>query len=1294
MRIRLAVWSGSTSATPRHLTVTTPEGCPPDELRSDRLAARLSDALGVPGDALCVRDRVLDDAALLGRPPLLDGASVRLLVRNSWAPLRSAPPAAATEIAAIGGPDAGRTRPLTAGTHTVGRAGADLTIGDPSLSRSHLRVDVGPAGVTLTDLGSENGTLLDDEPAPDTATEVRIGAILRLGHTTLAIRHSRSRPATTTPRGDGTLLVSRSGAPPPRPPVVRIDVPPHPDPPPPRRVPWPAALIPLPIAGLLAWLFGPHLLLLAVMSPLMLLGSYVSDRIGARKAHALALREHVTAMEGCARARAAALTAERTWRENAYPDLAAVARIASTPGTALWGRARGAPLLVRLGYGPVESSVTWVESGSGSLLPLDRAPATLDLSAYAGLAVSGPLVDRVADGLLGQLVTLHSPHDLVVLTDRTDWAPAPHVRVGQGADVVRLAREMLTDRADPPAGPERKTSAAVVLAIDTTRLSGDDVEALTALIRECPGTGVHVLLTGDPLSAVGAHLETSASGCGLLRRAGLDPIALTVDGAAAEWAGRVATALAPLRDTTGHPEDLPARVSLTEALDEAGREQSLDGITRQWASADDGAWVTLGTSAGGTYRLDLAAAGPHALIGGTTGSGKSELLRTLVVSLAAAHPPEDVAVALVDYKGGSAFAGLEALPHIVGVVTDLDGALTARALTSLKAEIHRRERLFGRAGAADILGYREHSRRSGSELPHLARLVIVVDEFRALADELPDFVTGLVRLAAVGRSLGVHLVLATQRPAGVVTSDMRANLGLRIALRVRDRTDSQDVIESDAAARLSRSTPGRALVRCGAEPLVAFQTATVDPGDASADLTVEIAWSDGTTTTRRYPLAAADTPADIVSTIAAAARGGRHQAPPSPWLPPLPGRVAWHEAHPSGAWALHDDPARQRQDPVLVDLATMPHTAIAGAIGSGRTTTLLALIAASLAAGGERTHLYALTDPTGALAPLARLPHTGAVVDRSDPAQVAGLVDRLAAVVRDRTSAPATTRLLLVVDGWDVLADACDALDHGALTDRLLATLREGYALGLRAIITGDRSVLTGRVGRTLPERILLRPADAADLALAGISPGAVPAPWPPGRAIRVADGAELQVLLRTPDRGMAPAPQTPPWRLTALPQRLAVGSLPSAPDDRVALAVSSQSADAVTVGQPGRRRVLVIGSAGAGRTGTLATIAAQSVLGGRRVCVIGDPHSPLVERLHEGRVGVERLSWDAHDDLVDLRRAHADLVVLADDVDRYVESPLVPVLAQIADLAERDGGLIVVAGDGAALAMRARGIG
>ncbi len=279
--------------------------------------------------------------------------------------------------------------------------------------------------------------------------------------------------------------------------------------------------------------------------------------------------------------------------------------------------------------------------------------------------------------------------------------------------------------------------------------------------------------------------------------------------------------LADPEDVTESVAGMPATLAFS-ALHPEVLGRGVAGIVDAWlAGGDDPPLaVVVGASVDGVVELDLDRDGPHALIAGTTGSGKSELLRTIVVGLAAAVSPAHLQFVLVDYKGGATFDGCRTLPHTVGLVTDLEGGLAERALVSLEAELTRRERLFRDAGAADLREYRTRGR------PPLSRLVVMIDEFATMAQDVPGFLPALVGIAQRGRSLGVHLVLATQRPAGVVNDDIRANTNLRLALRVNDRADGIDVVGDDLPATFPRQRPGRCAVRLGHDELVVFQAAS------------------------------------------------------------------------------------------------------------------------------------------------------------------------------------------------------------------------------------------------------------------------------------------------------------------------------------------------------------------------------------------------------------------------------------------------------------------------------------
>ena len=292
------------------------------------------------------------------------------------------------------------------------------------------------------------------------------------------------------------------------------------------------------------------------------------------------------------------------------------------------------------------------------------------------------------------------------------------------------------------------------------------------------------------------------------------------------WCARVARALAPLRDVSRDSEQatLPSSCRLLELM---GLDPpSPEAIAARWALAGRSTEAVLGESMDGPFSLDLRRDGPHGLIAGTTGAGKSELLQSLVASLAVANRPDALTFVLIDYKGGAAFAQCERLPHTVGMVTDLDTHLVERALESLGAELRRREHQLAAAGAKDIDDYVDLLRNDPS-MEAMPRLVIVIDEFASMVRELPDFVTGMVNIAQRGRSLGIHLILATQRPSGVVSPEIRANTNLRVALRVTDSSESSDVIDAPDAGRISKATPGRAYARLGHSSLVAFQTGRV-----------------------------------------------------------------------------------------------------------------------------------------------------------------------------------------------------------------------------------------------------------------------------------------------------------------------------------------------------------------------------------------------------------------------------------------------------------------------------------
>ena len=422
----------------------------------------------------------------------------------------------------------------------------------------------------------------------------------------------------------------------------------------------------------------------------------------------------------------------------------------------------------------------------------------------------------------------------------------------------------------------------------------------------------------------------------------------------------------------------------------------------------------VGVTEQGVFTLDLERDGPHALVGGTTGSGKSELLRSLIAALAANADPRQLTFLLMDFKGGAAFDACARLPHTVGMVTDLDEELVERALRALEAELQYRERLLRSVGADNLRAY--HEREHDEPLP---RLVVVIDEFAKMARELPELLSALVDVAQRGRTLGVHLILATQRPAGVVNDHIRTNTNLRIALRVQDAADSIDVIGDRAAAELSRHRPG-ARVRA-ARP----RRGRPDPERAG-----HLRRPDATTRRRRRRRAvhvrrdaararprdrrapvAAEQPSDLARLVDAIVEANAAEgiAPPRrPWPEPLSEQIDLAELLPEAVRAA-DEPRRQAQYPVGWDLDE-GNLLLLGIPGSG-TTTALASLALSLATSHapDALELYAFDFGTGELAG-ARGAAARRLGDRGRRPRAPGAADPLAAPRPRRAGAPAEQR--------------------------------------------------------------------------------------------------------------------------------------------------------------------------------------------------------------------------------------------------------------------------------------------
>jgi S-DNA-T family DNA segregation ATPase FtsK/SpoIIIE len=320
--------------------------------------------------------------------------------------------------------------------------------------------------------------------------------------------------------------------------------------------------------------------------------------------------------------------------------------------------------------------------------------------------------------------------------------------------------------------------------------------------------------------------------------------------------------------------------------------------------------------------------------------------------MAAEYSPDRVTFLFVDYKGGSAFADCVELPHTVGLVTDLSPHLVRRALTSLRAELHHREHLFNRKKAKDLL---ELEKRQDPDTP--PALVLVIDEFAALATEVPEFVDGVVDIAQRGRSLGIHLIMATQRPAGVIKDNLRANTNLRVALRMADAADSNDVVGDAVASTFDPSLPGRGIAKTGPGRLVPFQSGyaggwtTEEPDRAEVrvaelrfgSVTLWEAEGDGDSDSHDEDLGPNDQKR-LVANLGRAAADAGIPAPRRPWLDDLATTIDVRDLPLEGDGripiGLADIPQRQLQEAVFFHPDTDGHMLVYGTSGAGKSAAL------------------------------------------------------------------------------------------------------------------------------------------------------------------------------------------------------------------------------------------------------------------------------------------------------------------------------------------------------------------
>lgn len=1067
---------------------------------------------------------------------------------------RATPPGVLA-LAVTGGLVAGRRHALRVGVTSVGRdPGNDVVIDHPTISGRHCTLTITQgADPVLRDEGSHNGTWV----GPDAVVAPRpvpAGQPIRLGAVVVTLEPADAAPPLGLARemtSAGTTSLNRPprGAPPP--PVTPVEPPAAP-----RtgaaKAPFSvvAFLAPLAFAAVMVIVLGNiRFAVFALLSPVMVLGYYLEGRRRAardRREGDAALRVDVTRLRGEIAERH---VEERARRRGLAPHPAELRQRAAVAPSRLWERRRDHAdfLLLHAGIGdmawpvPLTRPLKGVPAPAAAVIAqgatITEGPVTLDLDDGGVVGVVGErrAAVAIARQLVCQAVTSSGPADLrlVVLTqpDRAaewDWTKwLPHTRPTPGAGGGRLvsadaddgdallrtllaAAPVTRGRGDEPTGP------VTLLVLDADGATEGRTAPARAVLRGDAGraAGIVVAAAADRLPSVcTAVLETlGTDGEATLHLPQRGEVVerflaagVTV-GLARAWARDLARFDDPELSVPG--AGLPDRVNLLPLLEL----DAVDGpaITARWkASAEDpGLAAPVGVSEDGVLTLDFVRHGPHGLLAGTTGSGKSELLRTLVTGLAATLDPEHAVFVLFDYKGGSAFDRCADLPHVVGLVTDLEEHQAQLALRQLGVELRTREQRLRSAGVTDVVEY-QRLRRTDTGLPPLPRLLVVIDEFAAMQRELPDFMAALIDLAERSRSLGIHLLLATQRPTGVVSPAVRANTNLRIALRVQDETDSADVIGQPHAATIGPDAVGRGLVRLGHEQVVAFQSALVTGVSAGAGAALDVAPFRFGRTASSGPMdgaAPTDAATDLdllAGAIAAAATASGIRPPGQLWsdevaaevhvdtvgLDQLLGIADMADLDPTRTWRRRSTRDALRVpvgvaadgDPLLLDLKESalggmgPHGLVVGATGSGKSELLRTLVAAlTVTHPPDRLSLVLVDFKGGAtFAGMADLPHVAGMI--TNLADDLALVDRM----RDALYGEQRRRQELLRRGGNLagIREYTERRDAGADLEpmpSLLVVVDEFAELLTSKPDFIDLFVAIGRLGRSLGMHLLL----------------------------------------------------------------------------------------------------------------------------------------------------------------------------------------------------------------------------
>ena len=606
-----------------------------------------------------------------------------------------------------------------------------------------------------------------------------------------------------------------------------------------------------------------------------------------------------------------------------------------------------------------------------------------------------------------------------------------------------------------------------------------------------------------------------------------------------------ARTLFSLNHELGMSDSIPDKVTFME-LFETDEVKELE-IQKRWA--ENKSSKSLAVPIGLKSKDDLVylnlhekAHGPHGLLAGTTGSGKSEFLQTYILSLAVHFHPYEVAFLLIDYKGGGMAQPFKNIPHLLGTITNIEGSknFSKRALESIKSELKHRQRLFDQFEVNHINDYMDLYKENVANEP-LPHLFLISDEFAELKSEEPEFIKELVSAARIGRSLGVHLILATQKPGGIIDNQIWSNSRFKVALKVQDESDSKEILKNGDAAHIT--VTGRGYLQVGNnEVYELFQSAwsgapyeknivsTEDEVALVTDLGFvplsEVATEDDTRKSKETEIDV------VVEEIAKVTDELQIKKVPSPWLPPLPNRIIAKEDKTNQPnqfmIALTDEPELQQQNQYLYKAVEDGNIGIFGSAGYGKSMTILTiLLSMARKHSPEKYQFYIFDFGNGALLPLKNLPHTGDYFQTDDLRKIEKFFNMIHKEMNKRKElfqeyvvnnialynevAPEKLPIIFVtVDNFDIIRD--EMID---LESEFIQLSRDGQSLGIYLILSATRNgAVKHALMGNLKTRILHYLMDAGEkTVIIGKTPYEIEAI--PGRAyIKKEDAFLSQIVL------------------------------------------------------------------------------------------------------------------------------------------------------------------------------------